>query len=360
MSKNHYVAIMAGGIGTRFWPKSRTGFPKQFLDILGTGKTLIQATLERYNKIVPIENIYVVTSEDYVDIVKMQLPTLPEENIVAEPFRRNTAPCIAYVSLKIFEKDPEAVMIAAPADNHILDEENFAGVMNKAMEFVSHINALTTLGIRPTHPNTGYGYIQHEDMEAAPGIYKVKTFTEKPNLELAKAFINSGDFLWNSGIFVWKCKTIISAFEQYLPEVYELFHSEKDKLNTAEEKKTIESIYSQCPSISIDFGIMEKAKNVYIIPASFAWSDLGTWNSAHANMEKDYFDNAVVGENVMVFDTHDCIIHTNDKKLVLVQGLENYIIVDTDDVLMICKKEQEQEIKDYVSEIKRTKGDKFL
>ena len=342
MSKNHYVAIMAGGIGTRFWPKSRTSFPKQFLDILGTGKTLIQSTLERYNRIVPIENIYVVTSEDYVSIVKEQLPALPAENIVAEPFRKNTAPCIAYVSLKIFEKDPDAVMIAAPADNHILDEENFAGVMNKAFEFVSHINALTTLGIMPTHPNTGYGYIQHEDLEVAPGIYKVKTFTEKPNLELAKAFIRSGDFLWNSGIFVWKCKAIISAFEQHLPEIFELFYTEKDKLNTPEEKKTIEAIYAQCPSISIDFGIMEKAQNVYIIPASFAWSDLGTWNSAHANMEKDYFDNAVVGKTVMVYDTHNCIIQSNDKKLVLVQGLEDYIVVDTDDVLMICKKEKEQ------------------
>ncbi|MGN7783994.1 mannose-1-phosphate guanylyltransferase [Niabella sp. 22666] len=360
MNKNHYVAIMAGGIGSRFWPKSRTSFPKQFLDILGTGKTLIQATFARYSKIVPVENIFVVTSEDYANIVHEQLPALPQDNIVAEPFRKNTAPCIAYIAFKIHKLNPDAVMIAAPADNHILDEENFGGVMHKALDFVSHVSALTTVGIMPTHPNTGYGYIQHEASEAAPGIYKVKTFTEKPNLELAKTFIESGDFLWNSGIFTWKCKTIISAFEQHLPEIFELFDGEKEQFNTPAEKKTIESIYSQCPSISIDFGIMEKANNVYIIPASFSWSDLGTWNSAHANMEKDYFDNAVVGDNVMVFDTHHCMIHTSNKKMILVQGLEDYIVVDTDDVLMICKKEKEQEIKDYVSEIKRTKGDKYL
>ncbi len=360
MNKNHYVAIMAGGIGSRFWPKSRTNFPKQFLDILGIGKTLIQVTYERYRKIVPTENIYVVTSEDYTAIVQNQLPDLPVKNIVAEPFRKNTAPCIAYIAFKIHEQNPEAVMIAAPADNHISDEENFVAIMNKALDFVSHINALTTVGIMPTHPNTGYGYIQHDSTAVASGVFKVKTFTEKPNLELAKVFIKSGDFLWNSGIFTWKCETVISAFEQHLPELYDLFQAEKEKFNAPNEEKTIATIYSQCPNISIDFGIMEKANNVYTIPASFSWSDLGTWNSAYANMEKDYFDNAVVGTDVMVFDTHNCMIHTEGQKLVLVQGLEDYIVVDTDDVLMICKKEKEQEIKDYVSEIKRTKGDKFL
>jgi len=360
MNKNNYVAIMAGGIGSRFWPKSRTAYPKQFLDILGTGQSLIQATFERYSKVVPTENIYVVTSEDYVEIVAEQLSSLPPENIVAEPFRKNTAPCIAYISFKIHEKNPDAVMIAAPADNHIPDEENFNSVMLKALDFVTHINALITIGIKPTYPNTGYGYIQHETVEAAPGIYKVKTFTEKPNIDLAKVFLKSGDFLWNSGIFTWKCKTIINAFEQHLPEIYELFYTDKEKFNTNQETKFIQTIYSQCPSISIDFGIMEKANNVFVIPSSFSWSDLGTWNSAHANMEKDYFDNAVVGDNVMVFETHNSVIQAPDKKLILVQGLEDYIIVDTNDVLLICKKEKEQEIKDYVSEIKRTKGEKFL
>lgn len=360
MNNNHYVAIMAGGIGSRFWPKSRTNFPKQFLDILGTGKTLIQSTFGRYNKIVPTENIYVVTSEDYVDIVKQQLPDIPYENIVAEPFRKNTAPCIAYISFKIYQQNPNAVMIAAPADNLILEEDIFNNVMQKGLDFVSHINSLVTIGIMPTHPNTGYGYIQHDGAEAAPGIYKVKTFTEKPNLELAKAFIESGDFLWNSGIFTWKCKNILSAFEQYLPETYELFYTEKEKLNTADEKKMIQEIYAQCANVSIDFGIMEKAANVYVIPGSFSWSDLGTWNSAYANMEKDYFENAVVGKDVMVFDTQNCMIHAPEKKLVLLQGLEDYIVVDTDDVLMVCKKEKEQEIKNYVSEVKRNKDEKYL
>ncbi|GAB3014149.1 mannose-1-phosphate guanylyltransferase [Niabella terrae] len=360
MNKNHYVAIMAGGIGSRFWPKSRSSYPKQFLDILGTGQTLIQATFDRYKTIVPVENIYVVTSEGYESMVKEQLNELPAANIVVEPYRKNTAPCIAYISFKLQQMNPDAVMIAAPADNHIPDNENFVEVMQKALDFVSHINALVTVGIRPTHPNTGYGYIQHEPTEAAPGVYKVKTFTEKPNIEIAKAFIDSGDFLWNSGIFTWKCKTILSAFEQHLPEMYELFYTDREVFNTDKEKKSIEKIYAQCTNISIDFGIMEKASNVYIIPATFFWSDLGTWNSVHTNMEKDYFDNAVVGSEVMVFDTHHCVIHAPDKKLVLVQGLEEYIIVDTDDVLMICKKDKEQEIKDFVGEVKRHKGDKYL
>lgn len=360
MNKNHYVAIMAGGIGTRFWPKSRTAYPKQFLDILGTGKTLIQATFARYSKVVPVENIYVVTSDDYVDIVQEQLPQLNPENIVAEPFRKNTAPCIAYIAFKIHEKNPESIMIAAPADNLIQEEEKFSEVMNTALGFVEHVNALVTIGIMPTHPNTGYGYIQHSGVEAAPAIYKVKTFTEKPNLELAKAFIKSGDFLWNSGIFTWKSKTILDAFEKLLPEIHELFATEKEKLNTEQEKEIIENIYAQCPNISIDFGVMEKASNVFIIPANFYWSDLGTWNSAYDNMEKDYFGNAVVGSDVMVHDTHKCMIHVPHKKLVLLQGLEDYIVVDTEDALMICKKEKEQEIKNYVTEIKRHKDERYL
>lgn len=360
MNNNHYVAIMAGGIGSRFWPKSRTNHPKQFLDILGTGKTLIQSTFNRYKKIVPVENIFVVTSQDYVSVVQEQLPSLPIQNIVAEPFRRNTAPCIAYIAFKIQEKNPNAVMIAAPADNLILEEDHFKETITTALDFVSSINALVTIGITPSHPNTGYGYIQREHTEAAPGIYKVKTFTEKPNLELAKAFLESGDFLWNSGIFTWRCETIINAFEKLLPEIHELFINEKDKLNTGEEKAVIEDIYSKCPNISIDFGVMEKAPNVYVIPASFYWSDLGTWNSAYANMEKDYYQNAVVGNDVMVFDTQNCMVHVPDNKLVLLQGLEDYIVVDTDNVLMICKKEKEQEIKNYVAEVKRNKDEKYL
>lgn len=351
---------MAGGIGSRFWPMSRTNLPKQFLDILNTGKTLIQQTFERYNKLVPAENIFIITSQEYVEIVSEQLPLLPTENIVAEPSKKNTAPCIAYIAFKLFQRDPKALMIAAPADNLILDDKEFVITARKALDFVDHINALVTIGIKPTHPNTGYGYIQHEMAEVAPAIHKVKTFTEKPNIDLAKAFIASGDFLWNAGIFTWKVKNILSAFEKHLPEMYEVFSAEKDKFNTPAEAEAVEQIYPQCTNISIDFGIMEKAENVYVIPAGFSWSDLGTWNSAWENMEKDYFGNAVAGNTVMIVDASNCVVHVPDNKLVLLQGVEDYIIVDTKDVLMICKKDKEQEIKEYVAEIKRNKGEKYL
>ncbi|MBN8783512.1 MAG: mannose-1-phosphate guanylyltransferase [Terrimonas ferruginea] len=360
MNKHHYVAIMAGGIGSRFWPMSRANHPKQFLDILGIGRTLIQQTFDRYSQLVPAENIFIITSKEYVEKVKEQLPGISADNILAEPSRKNTAPCIAYIAFKLFQKDPNALMIAAPADNLILDTQAFIETANNAFRFVDHINALVTIGIKPTSPNTGYGYIQHEAPEAAPGVHKVKTFTEKPNLELAKTFVSSGDFLWNAGIFTWKVKNVIAAFEKYLPEMYEVFAPEKDKFNTPEEAAAIESIYPQCTNISIDFGIMEKAENVYVIPASFAWSDLGTWASAWDNMEKDYFQNAVVGDQVMVVDAGNCMVHVPDGKLVVLQGVQDYIIVDTKDVLLICKKDKEQEIKEYVAEIKRNKGDKFL
>ncbi len=360
MNKHHYVAIMAGGIGSRFWPMSRTGFPKQFLDILGTGKTLIQQTYDRYSKLVPAENIFVITAKEYTDIVHKQLPELKHENILSEPSRKNTAPCIAYIAFKLLIKDPKALMIAAPADHLVLETDDFLKTAKKAFAFIDHFDALVTIGVKPTYPNTGYGYIQHETIAAAPDIYKVKTFTEKPNTELAKAFIASGDFLWNAGIFTWKAKNILAAFEKYLPEVYDAFAAEKDKFNTPEETAAIENIYPQCTNISVDFGVMEKADNVYLIPASFGWSDLGTWNSAWENMEKDYFGNAVSGKKVMAVDAKNCVVHVPDHKLVLLQGLDDFIIVDTKDVLLICKKEKEQEIKEYVAEIKRNMGDKHL
>jgi mannose-1-phosphate guanylyltransferase len=359
-NKNIYIAIMAGGIGSRFWPVSRVDHPKQFLDLLGTGKTLIQQTFDRFANLVPAENIYVVTADEYIDITKEQLPQLPAENIIGEPFRKNTAPCIAYISFKLRQINPEASLIVAPADHLILQEDKFLEVCNDALKFVNHFNALVTIGIKPTYPNTGYGYIQHDDVEATPGVHKVKTFTEKPNLELAKTFIKSGDFLWNSGIFIWRIKNGIDAFHKHMPEMYELFLADEDKLNTEEEKAVIETIYPQCSNISIDFGVMEKASNVFVIPASFGWSDLGTWNSAWENMQKDYLENAVAGENVIVFDTTKCVVHVPDEKLVVLQGLEDFIVADTKDVLLICHKSREQEIKEYVTEVKRNTGEKFL
>jgi mannose-1-phosphate guanylyltransferase len=359
-SKHNYVAIMAGGIGSRFWPMSRTSYPKQFLDILNTGKTLIQHTYERYKKLVPEENIFIITSEEYISIVKKQLPQVADENILGEPSRKNTAPCVAYISFKLFKKDPQANLVVAPADHLVTETNDFIQTSKKALDFVNHINAFVTLGIKPTHPNTGYGYIQHETTATAPDIFKVKTFTEKPNTDLAKTFIASGDFLWNAGIFIWKVKNILTAFEKYLPEMYEVFASEKDKFNTPEEPEAIEQIYPQCTNISIDFGIMEKADNVYIIPSSFGWSDLGTWNSAWENMERDYLDNAVSGKNVMVIDATRCMVHAPDNKLVLLQGLDDFIVVDTKDALLICRKDREQDIKEYVAEVKRNKADKYL
>lgn len=360
MNKHHYVAIMAGGIGSRFWPSSRTAYPKQFLDILNTGKSLIQWTFERYTDFIPAENIFVVTSAEYCHIVKEQLPGISDENILAEPSRKNTAPCVAYISFKLFRKDPEALLIVAPSDHLILDNENFRKITLQSLDFVEHIKALVTLGIKPTHPNTGYGYIQHEPLAVADGIYRVKTFTEKPNLELARTFLASGDFLWNAGIFVWKVKNVITAFEQYQPEMFELFDTEKEYFNTPEEGNAINRIYPLCTNVSIDFAIMEKADNVYVIPSSFGWSDLGTWNSAYDNFEKDYLGNAVSGENVIVIDSTKCMVAAPNEKLLVLQGLDDFIIIDTKDVLLICQKEKEQSIKEYVAEVKRNKGDKYL
>jgi mannose-1-phosphate guanylyltransferase len=360
MNKHQYVAIMAGGIGSRFWPMSRTNYPKQFLDILNTGKTLIQATYDRFASFIPPNNIFVVTSNDYINIVKKQLPQLPLQNILGEPSRKNTAPCIAYISFKLQQMDPHAKLIVAPADHLILDNIAFTKVCLEALAFVAKHNALITLGIQPTHPNTGYGYIQYEQHPVSDNVFKVKTFTEKPNLELARTFVSSGEFLWNSGIFVWQVKNILLAFEHFLPEMYDIFSTDKEKFNTAEEDATLNSIYPLCTNISIDFGIMEKADNVYVIPSSFGWSDLGTWNSAYENLDKDLNDNAIAGENVMVFDSHKCVVHTPNNKLVILQGLENFIVVDTKDALLICKKEKEQEIKEYVAEVKRKKGESFV
>jgi len=267
---------------------------------------------------------------------------------------------VAYISFKLLKKDPNANLVVAPADHLVTETSEFIKTSKKALDFVNHINAFVTLGIKPTHPNTGYGYIQHDTTAAAPDIYKVKTFTEKPNEELAKTFIASGDFLWNAGIFIWKVKNIITAFEKYLPEMYEVFAAEKEKFNTKDEKEAIDQIYPQCTNISIDFGIMEKADNVYSIPASFGWSDLGTWNSAWDNMQRDYLGNAVAGKNVMIMDATKCMVHAEDGKLMVLQGLDDFIAVDTKDALLICKKEKEQEIKDFVAEVKRNKGDKYL
>lgn len=360
MQRSTYVVIMAGGIGSRFWPVSRTDYPKQFLDILGTGETLIQQTFRRFDRLAPIENIYVVTSTEYTAIVEKQLPLLPKENILTEPERKNTGPCIAYASFRILQKDPGASIIVAPADHLILDQQEFEQVCTQALQFVEKQDALLTIGITPSYPNTGYGYIQFDKSAFNDGIHKVITFTEKPDAERAAQFLGSGEYLWNSGIFVWKAGSIINSIEKYLPDLYQLFKAKESWLGTSFERLMITDIYAVCENVSIDVGIMEKATNVYIIPASFRWSDLGTWNSAWENMGKDVRNNAVAGNGVMVIDTTQCVVHASDEKLVVLQGLQNYIVVDTSDVLLICQKEKEQDIKKYVSEVKKIKGEKYL
>jgi mannose-1-phosphate guanylyltransferase len=361
MNKHYYVAILAGGLGTRFWPKSRASFPKQFLDILGSGETLIQSAYKRYADFILPENIYIITSEEYVDIIKEQLPGIKHENILAEPSRKNTAPCVAYMAFKLLQQDPEAAFVVAPSDHIVTDIETFRRLSLKALKFAKKHDAFVTLGIKPTYPNTGYGYIQYDTNSAQePDVFEVKTFTEKPDLELAKTFLASGDFLWNAGIFMWSAKNVLQAFEQFQPEMFELFVAEKENLNTAEEKAALERIYPLCVSISIDYAIMEKAENVFLIPADFGWSDLGTWNSAYSNLIKDKKGNAATSENVICFDTFNSMISASSEKLLVLQGLEDFIIVDTDDVLLICKREKEQQVKEFLSEVKKKKGDKYL
>lgn len=351
---------MAGGIGSRFWPMSRTAYPKQFIDMLGTGKSLIQWTYHRFKKIVPPENIYFITNQMYIDTLQQQIPEASPENIISEPSRKNTSPCAAYFAHKIMAKNPDANIIMSPADHLIMDEEAFEKTAKNALDFVSQHKALVTLGIKPTRPDTGYGYIQYNVQDEVDGVNKVKTFTEKPSLELARTFLKSGDFLWNSGIFVWNVKSIVDALETYQPELNEVFLQATEVYNTAEEKDYISKLYSQCTNISIDYGIMEKAKNVYVIPSYFGWSDLGTWESAYDNSNKDYLGNAVYGENVMVIDSNECMVKAPDDKLLVLQGLEKYIVIDTKDILLICERSREQQIKEYVAEVKRNKGERFM
>lgn len=360
MMDNIYVAIMAGGIGSRFWPESRVDKPKQFLDILNTGETLLQTTFQRFSKIVAKDNIYIVTNEDYVPLVHEQLPEVLPANILAEPVRRNTAPCIAYVSHKIADRDPNGLMVVAPSDHLILNEQKFLEFTIKALEHAAEMDHLITLGIHPTRPDTGYGYIQYTDYEAAPGIHKVKTFTEKPNLDLAVTFLRSGDFLWNSGIFIWSVNSILQAFDQHLQDMHQAFWQARKFFGQPEEHAAIEKAYSLCTNISIDYGIMEKADNVYVMPASFGWSDLGTWASLWNNFNRDYWGNAVKGKKVMIYDSKDCMVMAPDDKLVILQGLDEYIVIVQKDVLLICKKEHEQEIKNITADVKRRLGDRFL
>jgi mannose-1-phosphate guanylyltransferase len=344
--KNQYLIIMAGGIGTRFWPISRSNQPKQFIDVLGVGKTMLQQTAERFEGIVPKENIYVVTSTEFTQLVKEQLPFLLDDQILKEPQRRNTAPCIAYACYKIAKKNKKAKFIVAPSDHVILKEEAFKENIRKALKAADE-PILATLGIMPTRPDTGYGYIQYhpEDGDAQ----RVKTFTEKPNLELAKAFLESGDYVWNAGIFIFSFSTFKKELEKHLSRMAEQFEEGFPFYYTEEEEDFIKKVYGVCKTISIDTGIMEKARDVKVILSDIGWSDLGTWKSLYEISEKNELNNVIDGE-VLLYETKNCIIKTPKDKLVVVQGLENYIIAENDNVLMICSKDQEQLVKQFVED----------
>jgi mannose-1-phosphate guanylyltransferase len=349
MNHNLFVVLMAGGVGVRFWPYSRNSKPKQFLDVLGTGKTLLQSTFDRFVPLCPIENIYVVTHEEHAALVREQLPQLSDDQILAEPMRKNTAPCIAYASYKIALKNENAVIVVTPSDHLIMMEEVFQDVIKKAADMAQGQDKLMTLGITPTRPETGYGYIQyHTEKNFAK---KVKTFTEKPELSLAKKFLESGDFVWNSGVFIWGAKAITTAFHQYLPEMAEVFDEVRPKLGTPEEKEAILGAYSQCKNVSIDYGIMEKAKNVYVCLGNFTWSDLGSWASIHEISPKDE-NNNVINANAHTYDTRNCIIKGSPDKLIVVQGLNGYLIGEFGNVIIVVEKDKEEQFRKFVNDIK--------
>lgn len=354
---------MAGGVGSRFWPMSTTNHPKQFLDILGTGRTLLQQTFDRFKELCPLNNIYVVTNDIYEKLVIEQLPGLPKENILTEPARKNTAPCIAYASYKIHKLNPNALTVVAPSDHLITKEDTFVKAIKSCFAKAKEEECLVTLGIKPSRPDTGYGYIQFIDSpvkEKDKRIYKVKTFMEKPQLEQAKLFIETGEFLWNSGIFVWSTKSIIHAFEQLDPELANIFKEGQEHYNTPSEEDFIKRAYNICKNDSIDYSVMEKAKNVYVRSSIIGWSDLGTWGSLFTHIKHDKGNNALVGKNIMEYDCHNCIVHVPNDKLVVMQGLKDYIVVESEGVLMICKKQDEQQIRNFVNDVKVMKGDKYV
>lgn len=352
---------MAGGIGSRFWPMSRTAHPKQFIDILGTGRTLLQSTFDRFVPICPPENILVVTNEAYKQLVLEQLPGLKPENLLCEPARKNTAPCIAYAAYKIYSGNKKANLVVAPSDHLILKEDTFVKAIKSCFRKSKSEDCLITLGIRPTRPDTGYGYIQFIESpvkEKDERIKKVKTFTEKPDHEMAKFFLQSGDFLWNAGIFIWSAKSIVKAYQKQLPDMASAFSS--IKYNTPKEEEGVKTAYAACKNISVDYGILEKADNVYVRSSLIGWSDLGTYGSLYNHIAKDDKDNAVVGKNVMMYDSRNCIVNISKDKLVVVEGLQDYIVVESDDIILICKKQDEQRIRDFVNDVKLKKGEKFV
>ena len=349
--KNNHLVIMAGGVGSRFWPMSTEDRPKQFIDVLGVGRSLMQLTFDRFEGICSPQNVWVVTNLRYKDIVKEQLPEIPEGNILCEPCRRNTAPCIAYVSWRIKTQDKNANIVVTPSDHIVTDCEEFRRVVKQCLKFSSETDAMITLGMKPTRPETGYGYIQADLSYSSPRnkeIFRVDSFREKPDLETAQKYIKNKSYYWNAGIFIWNINTIINAFRVYQPALNDIFESLSDVYGTPKEQEEIDRMFPECDNISVDYAIMENAEEIFVCPADFGWSDLGTWGSLLVQTPKDLYGNGVIGNNISLYDSHNCIVHTIGKKKVVVQGLDGYIIAEEDDRLLICKLSEEQRIKSLI------------
>ena len=344
--KDNYCVIMGGGIGSRFWPFSRESYPKQFLDFFGSGRSLLQMTFDRFAKIIPTENIYIVTNESYADLIKEQLPELAEEQILLEPARRNTAPCIAYAAYKIKGLNPDAYIVTIPSDHFISNDQAYLNDIQEGLSFIEKQKGLLTIGITPTRAETEYGYIQVKSKDNTQKISQVKTFTEKPNQELANMFFDSDEFLWNAGIFIWSVQDIIQEFKTHMFDLHALFNTEC-KLNTPAEPAFIKSVYGQCHNVSIDVGIMEKSQHVYVLKGNFGWSDVGTWHAFHALCDKDDHNNVTNSDKVVLNDSNDCIVNVPPRKNVVVQGVDNLIIAEKDNYLMICHRKDEDKIKRF-------------
>ncbi|MFO8055114.1 MAG: mannose-1-phosphate guanylyltransferase [Bacteroidales bacterium] len=363
MNDNTYCIIMAGGLGTRFWPISRSDYPKQFIDILGTGETLVQQTYERFAQLVPEENILLVTNEKYKHLVEKQLPDLYSSQLLLEPARRNTAPCLAYACHKIKEINPGANIVVTPSDHIITKESNFLNTIQESLDISSENDWILTLGLNPVRPETDYGYIQFDEennFSNNKNVHKVKTFTEKPDKEMADKFIESGDFLWNAGIFIASLDTWLTALRKHLPDVYNTFNAGAGKYNTANETSFVRSAYTVCKNISIDYGIMEKADNTFVYVSSFGWSDLGNWDALYNSLEKDEAKNSILGKKVKIYDSTECLVNMHEDKLVILQGLNGYIVAEDNNALLVCKREQESAIRKIINDIRIKYGEQYL
>jgi mannose-1-phosphate guanylyltransferase len=347
---NNHLVIMAGGVGSRFWPMSTAERPKQFIDVLGTGKTLLQLTVERFGSLVQPENVWVVTNQQYAEIVAEQLPDMPQTNILCEPCRRNTAPCIAYISWRIKSQDPKANIVVTPSDHIVTNVQEFQRVVSECMKFTSDTDAIVTLGMKPTRPETGYGYIQANlaaNSLRNKGIFRVDSFREKPDLTTALQYLKQNNYYWNAGIFIWNVNTIVNAFRMYQPSMSRIFESMRDLYGTPQEQQAINERFPECESISVDYAIMEKAEEIFVCPADFGWSDLGTWGSLHVQSHKDLYGNACIGNDIKMFESYNCIVHTMQEKRVIIQGLDGYIVAENNNTLLICKLSEEQRIKQF-------------